>query len=111
MVLLRLSFFFGILAGNTLFRGNTIYTKTMELTMGWYGRTFLESSIGRVVRHLCSEKVAIEVDPMRCSKGPKDLERNVDSLVQWCNNLWEDIYAVRDECPKCVTLAYSILII
>lgn len=76
----------------------------MELAMSWYGRSFLEASVGRVVRLLCAEKVAIEVDPMRCTKGPKDLEKNIDLLVHWCNTLWEDIYAVRDECPKCVAL-------
>jgi hypothetical protein len=88
------------LASNTLFRGNTVYTKTMELAMSWYGRTFLESSVGRVVRELCLEKISIEVDPMRCNKGSKELEKNVDLLVHWCNSLWEDIYAVRYECPK-----------
>lgn len=35
----------------------------MEHCMSWYGKAFLEASIGSVLRKLCAEKVAIEVDP------------------------------------------------
>ncbi len=46
----------------------------MELCMTWYGKAFLEASIGSVLRKLCQEKVAIEVDPVRSGKSPKDIE-------------------------------------
>ncbi|KAH7930971.1 Rho GTPase activation protein [Leucogyrophana mollusca] len=84
---------------NTLFRGNTILTKTMELAMAFYGRAFLEASIGSIIRRLCSEKVAIEVDPVRSGKGSKDVERSVEQLVYWSQEIWNQIYAVRNECP------------
>ncbi|KAH9023755.1 Rho GTPase activation protein [Lactarius hengduanensis] len=74
---------------HTLFRGNTVLTKTIELLMGWYGRNFLEASVGLTIRRLCVENVAIEVDPLRNAKGAKDIERNVDLLV----------YSVRQQCP------------
>jgi hypothetical protein len=83
---------------NTLFRGNTILTKTMELCMAWYGKAFLEASIGSVIRRLCNDKVAIEVDPVR-SKSTKDVEKSVDLLVYWCREFWKQIFAVRGECP------------
>ncbi|KAJ7783784.1 GTPase activating protein [Mycena maculata] len=83
----------------TLFRGNTIFTKVMELCMNWYGKAFLEASIGGVLRRLCAEKVGIEVDPMRSGKGTKDVERNLDLLIYWCQEFWNQIYSVRMECP------------
>jgi hypothetical protein len=74
-------------------------TKTMELCMAWHGKAFLEASIGSVIRRLCNDKVAIEVDPMR-NKNPKDVEKSVDLLVYWCREFWKQIYAVRGECPQ-----------
>ncbi|KAH8997302.1 Rho GTPase activation protein [Lactarius akahatsu] len=84
---------------HTLFRGNTVLTKTIELLMGWYGRNFLEASVGLTIRRLCVENVAIEVDPLRNAKGAKDIERNVDLLVFWCKEIWEQVYSVRQQCP------------
>lgn len=89
-----------IIAHQTVFRGNTILTKVMELCMAWYGKVFLEASIGTVLRRLCGEKVTIEVDPARSGKGTKDVERNVDQLVYWCHEFWNQIYSVRMECPQ-----------
>ncbi|KAI0825122.1 Rho GTPase activation protein [Trametes gibbosa] len=84
---------------NTLFRGNTVFTKTVELYMSWYGMPFLEASVGATIRRLCTEKVAIEVDPVRLGKGPKAIERNVDLLVTWCREFWDHIYEARTQCP------------
>jgi hypothetical protein len=69
--------------------------------MAWYGMSFLEASIGPVLRRLCSEKVAIEIDPARGGKGQKEAEKkNVEQLVYWCQEFWKQIYSVRTECPK-----------
>jgi hypothetical protein len=86
-------------AHRTLFRGNTVLTKTIESLMGWYGKNFLEASVGLTIRRLCLENVSIEVDPLRNPKGPKDVERNVDLLVFWCREIWEQIYSMRQQCP------------
>ncbi|KAF9241382.1 GTPase activating protein [Melanogaster broomeanus] len=83
---------------NTLFRGNTTLTKTMELAMAFYGKEFLEASIGKILRQLCFEKIAIEVDPNR-GKSAKDVERGVELLVEWCQAIWDSIYANRGNCP------------
>ena len=61
--------------------------------MVWYGKCFLEASVGATIRRLCHDNVSIEVDPLRNAKGPKDVERNVDLLVYWCREIWEQIYA------------------
>ncbi|KAL1951926.1 hypothetical protein VTO73DRAFT_1075 [Trametes versicolor] len=84
---------------NTLFRGNTVFTKTVELYMSWYGMPFLEASVGATIRRLCAEKVAIEVDPVRIGKGPKAIEKNVELLVAWCREFWDHIYEARTQCP------------
>ncbi|KAF5370234.1 hypothetical protein D9615_010078 [Tricholomella constricta] len=84
----------------TLFRGNTTLTKVMESCMAVYGKAFLEASIGGVLRRLCAERVSIEVDPLRSGKSTKDLERNVDLLIYWCQEFWNQIYSVRAECPQ-----------
>ncbi|KAG9041850.1 hypothetical protein FS842_002413, partial [Serendipita sp. 407] len=52
---------------NTLFRGNTVLTKTMETAMAWYGKSFLDISVGPIIRRMISENVEIEVDPSRLS--------------------------------------------
>ncbi|TFK77098.1 Rho GTPase activation protein [Pluteus cervinus] len=84
----------------TLFRGNTTLTKVMELCMAWYGKAFLEASVGSVLRRLCAEKVGIEVDPMRNTKGPKDVERNVEQLLYWCREFWAQIDSAKSQCPQ-----------
>jgi hypothetical protein len=75
--------------------------------MAYYGKAFLEASIGSVIRRLCNDKVAIEVDPVR-SKNVKEVEKSVDLLVYWCREFWKQIFAVRGECPQ---YAFSFFII
>jgi len=67
--------------------------------MAWYGKPFLESSVGCVIRRICIERVSIEVDPSKTSKPTRDLEKNIDTLVYWCRELWDSIYRARSECP------------
>jgi hypothetical protein len=93
----------------TLFRGNTIFTKTVELCMSWFGKPFLEASIGNVLRRIFTEKITIEVDPVQSGKGAKTVERNVERLVYWCQEFWNQIYSVRTACPKFVCLVISCL--
>lgn len=67
--------------------------------MTWYGRPFLESSVGSVIRRICIERVSIEVDPSKTPKPNRDVEKNVDTLVYWCRELWDSIYRSRSQCP------------
>ncbi|KIM25130.1 hypothetical protein M408DRAFT_17412 [Serendipita vermifera MAFF 305830] len=119
---------------NTLFRGNTVLTKTMETAMAWYGRGFLDASVGPVIRRMIKENVEIEVDPSRLryanppsGKRPSTrdsfrpstrdsyrpgtagsmmdsqtdamLESGTRLLEHWCNELWNQMYIVRMDCP------------
>ncbi|KAF8640418.1 hypothetical protein AX17_000084 [Amanita inopinata Kibby_2008] len=96
----------------TLFRGNTILTKVMEICMVWYGKAFLEASIGTVVRRLCEERVTLEIDSERNSKGVREAGGSVDlkqlkQLIEWCREIWMQIYSVRAECPEEIRRLFS----
>jgi hypothetical protein len=73
--------------------------QTIEHFMAWYGKSFLESSVGSVIRRICIERISIEVDPSKAPKPTRDLERNVETLVYWCQEMWSSIYKARSECP------------
>ena len=62
------------------------------------GGAFLEASIGAVIRRLCTDKVAIEIDPARSHK--KNVEKQTDLLVVWCQEFWKSIYDARKHCPE-----------
>lgn len=67
--------------------------------MAWYGKSFLEFSVGGVIRRISIERVSIEVDPSKIPQPSRDPDKNVDTLVQWCQELWDSIYRARSECP------------
>jgi glutathione synthase/RimK-type ligase-like ATP-grasp enzyme len=93
-----------IIARHVVFRGNTVFTQMMERSMMWYGQEFLECSVGAVLRRLCAEKVAIEVDPNRTTKSAKEVKRNMDTLIHWCREFWSQINSAKAECPQYVVL-------
>lgn len=104
---------------NTIFRNNSAVNTAMEFAMGWYGKSWLENSLARVVRRLVIERVSIEVDLARLERRPggngsgregtsgpvdvaRELEANVKALVYWCEQIWGSIVNARGDCPKCV---------
>ncbi|KAF9526482.1 Rho GTPase activation protein [Crepidotus variabilis] len=91
-------------SSHTLFRGNTTFTKVLEVCMTHYGKVFLEASVGTILRRLYVEKVSIEVDPVRSGggKSTKEAEKNQEQLLHWCRELWAHIYAARVDCPKMI---------
>jgi hypothetical protein len=93
---------------NVLFRGNTVFTKTMELVLARSGDTFLEAALGPVLRLMCAERVIIEVDPTR-QTGPngqprpldlKEIDRNAALLARWAAEVWDSIFKAMDQCPQ-----------
>lgn len=67
--------------------------------MTFFGRSFLEASVGPSIAELCAERVELETDPSRNTRGPKDVEQSVRQLQVWCAKFWANIYNVRDQCP------------
>lgn len=84
-------------AQNTLFRGKTVLTKAIDCAMNWYGKKFLEASVGPIIRRFCGEKLVIDMDSTRV--GKKELDKNAELLAYWCNEFWKQIYSVRADCP------------
>jgi len=83
-----------------LFRGNTSLTRTLELAMkSFWGRSYLELSIGPTVRRMCEERVSLEVERRGDGDKEKDLADNVTELVKWAQEMWDGIYNCRAECP------------
>lgn len=62
--------------------------------MNLYGKSFLDASIGPVLRRLCAERVTIEE-----GKTGKDGDRNNELMKYWTQQFWNQIYSVRAECP------------
>lgn len=101
---------------NTLFRGNTIITKTVEFAMMRYGKPWLDKSLGKVLLELIDKQVALETDPGKIERrakkdhaaasegAAKELENNVKALVYWCDRTWKSIWNAREECPRSVGL-------
>jgi hypothetical protein len=99
----------------TLFRGNSNIAKAIEKALMYYGRQWLELSLGSIIRRLIDEKVTLDIDPGRFAStgrsgagaggggfNTRELEMNVRALAQWCETFWESIYSKRADCPKCV---------
>ncbi|KAI0689605.1 Rho GTPase activation protein [Cytidiella melzeri] len=84
----------------TLFRGSTNLTRTLEAYMSIHGGVFLEASLGGVLRRICSDRVAIETDPIRSRKTGRNIEKNVELLAHWCQEFWRSIYDARKQCPE-----------
>ncbi|KAK3847451.1 MAG: hypothetical protein J3R72DRAFT_165095 [Linnemannia gamsii] len=61
---------------NTLFRGNTLLTKALDAYMRLVGTEYLDDTLGDILRSICKNKIACEVDPSR-------LEKNDDLKTQW----------------------------
>ncbi|KAG0259986.1 hypothetical protein BG011_002206 [Mortierella polycephala] len=59
---------------NTLFRANTLLTKALEAYMRLVGTEYLDDTFGDILRDICKNKVACEVDPCKLDKND-DIKR------------------------------------
>ncbi|GAA96793.1 hypothetical protein E5Q_03465 [Mixia osmundae IAM 14324] len=82
-----------------LFRGNTLFTKMLEMYMRLIGQDLLETSLGPLVRRICRDDIDIEIDPARLRKD-KAVQEGVKSLHSWAVKLWTSIYDSRQTCPS-----------
>lgn len=82
----------------TLFRGNTLLTKTVEMHMRLVGSDYLDGSVGQVLRKICEERIAIEIDPSRLDHK-HSLQDNISALEEWSEAVWSSIYNSRHSCP------------
>ncbi|SCZ88811.1 BZ3500_MvSof-1268-A1-R1_Chr2-1g04651 [Microbotryum saponariae] len=92
-----------------LFRGNSILTKVIEMYMRKIGVDYLEASIGEPIRKLYGDKVEIEIDPSRLKPGTKEkeIQANINELLQWAMTTWNSIYEARERCPQDLRQIFS----
>ncbi|CAO3665374.1 unnamed protein product [Umbelopsis ramanniana] len=83
---------------NTLFRGNSLLTKAIDLYMRMIGRNFLEQTIGDTIRALIDSKAYIEVDPTRTPKGA-NISEHWKQLFLYVRSLWRGIELGKCKCP------------
>ncbi|KAF9934878.1 hypothetical protein FBU30_010145 [Linnemannia zychae] len=91
---------------NTLFRGNTLLTKALDAYMRLVGTEYLDDTLGDILRSICKNKVACEVDPSR-------LEKNEDLKTQWrilmlhTRNCWRAVTESVHHFPKELLKVFS----
>ncbi|KAH9443284.1 hypothetical protein Pst134EB_027631 [Puccinia striiformis f. sp. tritici] len=89
-----------------LFRANTLLTKMLEAYMRIVGRSFLESSVGVVIRRICMSKIELEIDPSKLKSSlsshqkEKIVNENVKELKKIANEIWQTMYLNRSKCPN-----------
>lgn len=60
---------------NTIFRGNSMSSKAVDVYMKLVGLQYLHETIGGVIKEIITSKKSIEVDPTRLDKG-EDIKKN-----------------------------------
>ncbi|KAK4916714.1 GTPase activating factor [Elasticomyces elasticus] len=83
---------------NLLFRGNTLLTKSLDTHMRRVGKEYLEESLGAKIREINEKDPDCEVDPNRVN-SPQDLERNWRRLLNFTQEVWKAIVAMKSKCP------------
>ncbi|OAV90772.1 hypothetical protein PTTG_06083 [Puccinia triticina 1-1 BBBD Race 1] len=89
-----------------LFRANTLLTKMLEAYMRIVGSSFLESSVGSVIRRICMAKAELEIDPSKLKSSlsshqkEKIANENAKELKKISNEIWQSMYINRSKCPN-----------
>lgn len=92
---------------NTLFRGNSVLTKSMEKFFYRVGKEYLDKSIGNILRDIIRSKRSCEVDPARINVSGFDekqtiLEENRKRLLKWVEIIWGVLYNTSNDLPMLI---------
>ena len=91
---------------NVLFRGNSLFTKSLDVYQKLVEQDRLEGTVGELIRQICSTKASYEVDPSRLEKGD-DLKANWKHLVTLSQKLWNTIDGTKSRCPMTLRQIYG----
>lgn len=88
----------------TLFRGNSVLTRSMEFYFIRLGKEYLDKSIGPALREIIGSGEDCEVDPNRIKESDPDkkmtiLEENHTKLLFWASKIWSAIYNTSNDVP------------
>lgn len=94
---------------NSIFRGNSLLTKSMELYFLKVGAEYLDKSIGQILRKITKENKLCELDPQRINSKSKNesetekiIEENYQQLVFYIKKIWKGIYMSSNDLPLAI---------
>ncbi|KAF9358785.1 hypothetical protein BGX26_000928 [Mortierella sp. AD094] len=91
---------------NTLFRGNTLLTKALDAYMRLVGTEYLDDTLGDILRDICRNKVACEVDPSKLDKKD-DIEVQWKTLMLHTRTCWRAVMESVHRFPKELLRVFS----
>lgn len=87
--------------GETLFRGNTLLSKTLEATMRSFCFDFLVRSIGPTVERVLSDNMALTLHVTTQGSGMVVLQdESLEAMRELVKDCWNDMYHARDAFPE-----------
>ncbi|RKO95737.1 Rho GTPase activation protein, partial [Caulochytrium protostelioides] len=90
---------------NTLFRGNSIATKTLDGYMKMKAGDYLKTVLGDTVRQILSKKPNCEIDPTRLdSKDAR--KKNLKTLMDWNNRIVQGIFSAAPQFPPALRVIF-----
>jgi len=90
---------------NTLFRGNSVLTKSLEIYNLRVGQEYLEKVVGKVITNIISNNQSTEIDPIRIyekNEALKEemLQENLETLLGYSEEIWSRIYNTSNDLPQ-----------
>ncbi|CCH59381.1 hypothetical protein TBLA_0B05530 [Henningerozyma blattae CBS 6284] len=90
---------------NTLFRGNSVLTKSLEKYFFRVGTEYLDKSVGSTLRKIISQNKSCEIDKQRYDSNlspeekEKTFDRNKKHLMYYIKDIWKNIYNTSNDLP------------
>lgn len=90
---------------NSLFRGNSILTKSVEKYFFRIGQEYLDKSVGKIIRKIVASGKSCELDPNRIREQDPEvkqqiLDENYQTLLGWIEKLWKIICCTSNDLPS-----------
>ncbi|KAF9437305.1 hypothetical protein BGZ76_001254 [Entomortierella beljakovae] len=93
---------------NTLFRGNTLLTKALDAYMRLVGTEYLDDTLGDILRNICVNKIACEVDPSKLEKNDDAYTKaQWKALMHHTRTCWRAVIESVDQFPKELLQVFS----
>ncbi|SCV00273.1 LAMI_0G03994g1_1 [Lachancea mirantina] len=99
---------------NSLFRGNSILTKSIEKYFYRVGSEYLERTLGGILRRIVDEDVFYELDPSRIEETDEFvkvqiIKSNATELMALAEKIWKSICSTSNDLPPEIKLHLKII--
>lgn len=91
---------------NSIFRGNSLFTISVEKYFNRIGEEYLFKSVGETIKDLINnnDKISFEIDPQRVLLNAKkeideQIKTNEENLLYWLDKLWNIIHTTSNDLP------------